>query len=292
MAEHHLDHPDIDPGIEQVGGEGMPKHVRVDRLAEPGSDGGGLTGARELAGADVIERAHPAGEQVDAGPRRLPPGAQLFEQQRRELGEAIAPALAVLDAQHHALAVDIRHLDADDLRDPEARAIGKAQGCPILGVLRCLDQARDLVRPQHLAQPLGLPRLRDHLRRIALAQGDTEEEPQRGDLPVDRVGGQARLDQMQLPGAHVLVAEPVRRASKMPAEPGNGAQVGGLRSGRQAPDRHVLDHALAQRADRLSKAAGGNGVGIVGHGLSPRAPWTIHALEEKGAADKTSGLAA
>ena len=159
-------------------------------------------------------------------------------------------------------------------------------------MLRCLDQARDLVRPQHLAQPLGLPRLRDHLRRIALAQGDAEEEPQRGDLVVDRAGAQARLHKMQLPGAHVLVAELVGGAPKMPAEAGNGAQVGGLRSRRQAPDRHVIDHALAQRADRLRKAAGGNGVGIVGHGLSPRAPWTIHALKEKGAADKTAGLAA
>ena len=124
-------------------------------------------------------------------------------------------------------------------------------------------------------------------------------------LTSDESGGRALLgaafiapEEAELAGdvqhreAHVLIAELVGRVPKMPTETGNGAKPGGLRSGREAPDRHVLDHALAQRADRLRKAAGGNGAGIAGHGLSPPAPWTIHALKEKGAVDKAAGRAA
>ena len=37
---------------------------------------------------------------------KLPPGAQAFEQDRRQHGVAILTAFALFDAQRHALAVD------------------------------------------------------------------------------------------------------------------------------------------------------------------------------------------
>ena len=48
----------------------------------------------------------------------------------------IFAALALLDAEHHALAIDIRYLQRDDLRDAQARPIGDAE--------RGLGQASDI----------------------------------------------------------------------------------------------------------------------------------------------------
>ena len=54
----------------------------------------------------------------------LPPLTQKREQVRREHGVAIAPALATLDAQQHALTVDVGDLQHRHLGDTQARAIG------------------------------------------------------------------------------------------------------------------------------------------------------------------------
>jgi hypothetical protein len=53
---------------------------------------------------------------------------------------------------------------------------------------------------------------------------------------------------MNLMGAHVLQAEPVRRAVKILAELRNRMDVGLLCRRRQIVDCHVLDHATTQRA--------------------------------------------
>ena len=76
---------------------------------------------------------------------------------------------------------------------------------------------------------------------------------------------------MQLVGADLVEPELVRRATEMPAEVGDGVDVRLLRRWRQIADRHVLDHAAAQRADGLLG-------GLLGHhdllrlGLKPRSP--------------------
>ena len=44
-----------------------------------------------------------------------PPGAQAFEQDRREHGVAVPATLALFDSQSHALAVDITDPQRDDL---------------------------------------------------------------------------------------------------------------------------------------------------------------------------------
>src|SRR3954449_337097 len=54
---------------------------------------------------------------------------------------------------------------------------------------------------------------------------------------------------MELVGAHLFQAEPVRRAPEMTAELGDCIEVGLLRRWRQIADHHVVDHAPAQRAD-------------------------------------------
>jgi hypothetical protein len=53
---------------------------------------------------------------------------------------------------------------------------------------------------------------------------------------------------MNLEGSHVLQIELVRRAAEKAAELGNRMHIRSLGRWRQIADRHVLDHAAAQRA--------------------------------------------
>ena len=81
-----------------------------------------------------------------------PPGAQQLEQLRREHRVAILAAFALLDADHHALAVDVADLERDDLGSAQARAIGDAQRRLVLEPGRRLQQARHLLGAQHHRQ--------------------------------------------------------------------------------------------------------------------------------------------
>src|SRR6516164_405531 len=54
---------------------------------------------------------------------------------------------------------------------------------------------------------------------------------------------------MKLEGVHILQAETIRRAAKIPTELRYRVEVRLLRRRRQITDRHVLDHAAAKRAD-------------------------------------------
>ena len=55
---------------------------------------------------------------------------------------------------------------------------------------------------------------------------------------------------MQLECTNILEAKPIRRAAKMSTELRDRMDVGLLRRRRQIADRHVLDHAPAERAHR------------------------------------------
>ena len=53
-----------------------------------------------------------------------PPRAQALEQQRRQHGVAILVALALFNAQDHALAVDIADLQRNDFAGTQSRTVG------------------------------------------------------------------------------------------------------------------------------------------------------------------------
>jgi len=57
------------------------------------------------------------------------------------------------------------------------------------------------------------------------------------------------IDQMELIASQILGAGRVRRAAEKGRELAHGAEVVGLRLVRKLAHPHVLDHALAQRAD-------------------------------------------
>src|SRR6204780_3314161 len=74
------------------------------------------------------------------------------------------------------------------------------------------------------------------------------EETQGTDDLVQPRPRNARRYQMDLEGVDVVQRQFIRRAAEIPAELRNRADVGSLCRRRHVPDRHVLDHAAAKRA--------------------------------------------
>ena len=94
-------------------------------------------------------------------PRRLP-SRHHSRSSSSSWGESMAlrslPALALLDPDQHALAVDIVDLEVRDLGDAQARAIGDAERRLVLDARRGLEQPGGLLDAQHLAQLAGCGR--------------------------------------------------------------------------------------------------------------------------------------
>src|SRR3954453_18710694 len=126
VPEQHLDHPDIDVLLEQVGGEAVPQGVQRYALVDLGPLGCSMTDAIELARRHRLH-AVASWKQPAVRSCRPPPGTQQFEQKRREHHVAVFAAFALLDANDHALAVDVSDLERDHLGGAQACAISHAQ---------------------------------------------------------------------------------------------------------------------------------------------------------------------
>ena len=126
MSQQNLDHPDIDILLQEMRGEAVPQCMGETRLLISGHLGRGMAGATELTCCQRIDRVLP-GKQPALWPRDAPPISQKFEQQRRKHRVTILAALAPLDAEHHALAVDIRDFERDHFGDAQAGAVGDAE---------------------------------------------------------------------------------------------------------------------------------------------------------------------
>ncbi len=129
MAQEHLDHPDIDLLLQQVGGKAVPQCVQAHRFIDLRRILGRVKDAAQLARGQMVDRVltgkEPATRQHDAFlAAHTPPGAQEIEQIVRQHGVAVLAALALLDPDHLALAVDVRDLERDYFRGPEPGAIG------------------------------------------------------------------------------------------------------------------------------------------------------------------------
>ena len=154
----------------------------------------------------------------------------------------------MLDADHHPAAIDIADLEPDRLGRAKPRGVGGGQRGAGLQAWNGFEKANHLVGTQHHRQLARLPSVGNALRNLAMPKRDAIEEPQRTDRLVQRRPRDAVGNEMDLKGAHVLKVQPIRRAAKIPTELRDGVDVGSLRRRRQIADRHVLDHAAAQRA--------------------------------------------
>ena len=66
-----------------------------------------------------------------------------------------APALALLDAQKHAITVDVGDLQMYHFAGAQAGAIGHGQGGPVLGIAGAGQQALDFFDAEDARQLLG-----------------------------------------------------------------------------------------------------------------------------------------
>src|SRR5712675_1521120 len=87
---------------------------------------------------------------------RPPPGAQQFEQMWRQHHVTVFTAFALLDADDHALAVDVADLERDHLGGAQTRAISHTQCCLVLKSRRGSQEARDLLRTENDRQLVRL----------------------------------------------------------------------------------------------------------------------------------------
>ena len=93
-------------------------------LVEAGDLGSSMSRARlSWRVVSGFTRSRPGNSQI-WGPRHLPPGAQQFEQIRGEHRIAVLAALALLDADHHALAVDVGYLERHRFGDAQSGTVG------------------------------------------------------------------------------------------------------------------------------------------------------------------------
>jgi hypothetical protein len=118
VAEQRLDDANVGAALQQVGGKAVPQSMYGDALAEARCGTCRAAGGMQHNGVDRMAGITP-GKQPVRRPRQAPIGAQDAEKLRRQHDVAITTALALLDADDHAAAVDVG--------DPEARRFGSAQ---------------------------------------------------------------------------------------------------------------------------------------------------------------------
>jgi hypothetical protein len=187
-----------------------------------------------------------------------PPGAQQREQLGREHRVAIPAALALLDPQHHARAVDVADLECDHLGDAQPGAIGRGERRLVLRPRRRLEQKGDLLRAQHERQLARLAHDREPAGAIRPVERHAEQEAQGRDRAVDARRADTGLGLVQLEAAHLLGRRRVGRAADEGRERPDMPDVVVARLRADAAHGHVLDHALTQRADGRMRRMGGH----------------------------------
>src|SRR5439155_17210035 len=118
---------------------------------------------------------------------------------------------------------------ACDFANPQTGPIGGRQRRSVTQSGDRFEKAHDLVGTQHHWQLLRLAPGDDALERLALAQRDAVEKPQRTSDLVNVRPRSLLRDQMKLVGAHVLQTKPIRRTVEMPAKLRDRVDVGLLR---------------------------------------------------------------
>src|SRR5271163_4034651 len=131
VPEQYLDHADVGLLLEQVRGEAVPQRVQMDGLVDLGHPRRGVAGPVELARRERVDWVLPR-KQPALRPSHLPPGPQQIEEMLRQHHVSVLAALALLDANDHAGAIDIPELERDDLGGAQSRPVGNAQRRPVL----------------------------------------------------------------------------------------------------------------------------------------------------------------
>ena len=132
--------------------------------------------------------AGPLGNSQPAGAGGAIPGAQDFEQAGRQHGVSVALSFALLDAQQHALGIDVGDPQGNHFGDPQAGAVGHHQGGAVAQVVDMLEETRDFLGTEDGRQPVrhfGTQQTGGVERRF---QGDVIQEFGGGNELIEAVG--------------------------------------------------------------------------------------------------------
>ena len=250
---------DIGAILKQVGREAVAQRVQRHALPDPGRIGRLMEQAVELAGRHRLA-APEAGKQPTffqgrsrIVPRRarLPPLPQQSERLGRQHDIAVLAALGLLDANDLLRAVDMLDLEPDHLAGAQPAAIAETEQCASLEAAGDGQQAPRLVLAHHQRDLLRLADVIDLGGKIQSPQRHAEQEPQPGHDAVAIADAHASLGQVQLEAADVLECGRVGGPLHKRREPLAAADMASLRARTELARIHVLDHALAQRADSI-----------------------------------------
>src|ERR1700688_908734 len=213
MSQQDLDHPDIGVLLQKMRRKAVTKGVRGHRLADLGHLGRGIAGAPELARRHRVDRVH-SGKQPPLWACRVVPGAQQLKQMRRQHHVAVLMALALIDPDHHALAVDVGYLQRNHLGHAQSGPIGHTQCHLVFEPRCCIEKTCDFFRTQDDRQfarhvdKLGV------VHDVGAPKRDLEKEPQCRDALVDGRNTGPTCCQMKLIAAYVFEARCIGRAAE------------------------------------------------------------------------------
>src|SRR5712691_4916015 len=242
-----------------MGGKGVSKRMERYALADSGRLGRLMEQAVELAGCHRLTGPlawkQPAllhgSCGIETPPARLPPLAQQVERVGRQHDVAVLAALGLLDPNDLLRAVDVLDLQPDHLAGAQAAAIAETEQYTHLEAARDREQAPGLVLAHHQRNLLRLTEVINLGRKIQSPQRHAKQEPQPGHDAVAIADAHARLGQVQLKAADVLKCGRVGGPLHKRREPLTAADMASLRARTELARIHVLDHALAQRADSI-----------------------------------------
>src|SRR5712692_10612074 len=257
VTQERLDDSDIGAALEQVGREAVAHRMQRHALLDLGRVGRLVEQAAELAGghrlAGLAAGKQPAFLQRHARvPTRwagLPPLPQQTERLRRQHHVPILAALGLLDADDALRTVDMLDLQPNHFARAQAAAIAETEQYADLEAAGDGEQTPHLVRAHHQRDLLRLTDVIDLGGKIQSPQRHAEQEPQPGHDAVAVADAHAGLGQLQLEQADVLSCGRVRGPLQKRGEPLAAADVAPLRTRTELASVHVLDHALAQRAN-------------------------------------------
>src|ERR1700738_3354742 len=241
-----------------MGGKGVSKRMERYALADSGRIGCLMKQAVELAGCPRLTGPfawkQPAllhGRwRLETPPARLPPLAQQVERVGRQHDIAVLAALGLLDPNDLLSAVDVLDLQPDHLAGAQAAAIAETEQHAHPEAARDREQAPGLVLAHHQRNLLRLTEVINLGRKIQSPQRHAKQEPQPGHDAVAIADARARLGKMQLKPTDILRRGRVRGPLEKRSEPLAAVNMAPLRPHAELARIHVLDHALAQRADR------------------------------------------
>jgi hypothetical protein len=203
---------------------------------------------RLIAALDGYWEALQRGEAAD--PERWagahPEGVGHLEDLR--LVGSLYDALALTDADGHALAVDVGDLEADEFGDAQAGGVEGHEDGPGFEPAGRGEQPADLVAAEDDGELLLFLLADDAVQGPVAVEGDAVEEAQgTADLVEGARRDVAVVDEVEQVGADLLRAELIRGPLVVPGELGDGPEVGVPGVGGEVAHLHVFEHALPER---------------------------------------------